>query len=98
MAALQILVVWLDMAWHSDEINKTKRQVYCTPSVLLVFIIFYFFCFSTSSMIFFFLVFLYNHHNFFAVKSQYLEAEVHLKLLISKSKFSGPRKFTLIYQ
>ena len=32
--------------------------------------------------------------------SRHLEAEVHLKLLISQtqSKFSGPRKFTLRYK
>ena len=29
------------------------------------------------------------------VSSRYLKVEVHLKLLISQSKFSGPRKFTL---
>ena len=28
------------------------------------------------------------------VSSRYLRMEVHLKLLISQSKFSGPRKFT----
>ena len=32
------------------------------------------------------------------VSSRYLEVEVHFKLLISQSKFSGPRKFTLRYQ
>ena len=32
------------------------------------------------------------------VNSRYLEVEVHPKLLISQSKFSGPRKFTLRYQ
>ena len=28
----------------------------------------------------------------------YLKVEVHPKLLISQSKFSGPRKYTLRYQ
>ena len=32
------------------------------------------------------------------VISWYLKAEVNLQLLISRSKFSGPRKFTLRYQ
>ena len=32
------------------------------------------------------------------VNSRYLEVKVQLKLLVSQSKFSGPRKFTLIYQ
>ena len=32
------------------------------------------------------------------VNSRYLNVEVHSKLLISQSKFSGPRKFTLRYQ
>ena len=30
--------------------------------------------------------------------SQYLEIDVHLKLLVSQSKISGPRKFTLRHQ
>ena len=29
------------------------------------------------------------------VKSRYLKVKIHLKLLTSQSKFSGPRKFTL---
>ena len=33
-----------------------------------------------------------------AVNSRYLKVKVHPKLLISQSKFSGPRKFTLRYQ
>ena len=32
------------------------------------------------------------------VSSRYLKVEVHPKLLISQSKFSGPRKFTLRLQ
>ena len=32
------------------------------------------------------------------VNSRYLKVEVYPKLLISQSKFSGPRKFTLRYQ
>ena len=34
----------------------------------------------------------------FTVNSRYLKVEVHLKLLISQSKFSGSGKFTLRYQ
>ena len=32
------------------------------------------------------------------VNSRYLRIEVHPKLLIFESKFSGPRKFTFKYQ
>ena len=34
----------------------------------------------------------------YTVNSRYLKVEVYPKLLISQSKFSGPRKFTLRYQ
>ena len=40
---------------------------------------------------------LYNN-NIQLCSSQELRVEVHSKLLISQSKFSGPRKFTLRYQ
>ena len=79
------------------SIKRKDNLVYCTPSVLLVFIIFLFLLFLYLFNDFFFFFFggggggvLYNHHNFFAVKSQYLEAEVHLKLLIAKVNFLGP--------
>ena len=41
-----------------------------------------------------------KHHSMeplFYVNS-HIQAEIHLKLLISQGKFSGPRKFTLRYQ
>ena len=34
----------------------------------------------------------------YTVNSRYLKVEVHPKLMISQSKFSSPRKFTLRYQ
>ena len=44
------------------------------------------------------LKYLCTHFRFFiiiSVNSQYLKVKDHAKLLISQSKFSGPRKFTL---
>ena len=39
-----------------------------------------------------------KHLEYITVNSPYLKVQIHPKLLISGSKFSGPRKFTLRYQ
>ena len=41
---------------------------------------------------------IFSHRGKYTVNSRYLKVEVNPKLLISQSKFSGPRKFTLRYQ
>ena len=55
---------------------------------------------SRSSLIWVCIVF--SNHSYFldfnTVNSGCLKVEVNLQLLISQSKFSGLRKFTLIYQ
>ena len=43
-------------------------------------------------------IYMRRNENVSTVSYRYLKVKVHPKLLISQSKFSGPRKFTLRYQ